>query len=139
MAWYKTTLPRSQVDGDKGKKVAEKLRGLEGAWRAQAHRELWLRDDSGSCSAGEQWDSSLGTIGAGNHFAEIQVVEESSLVDDNKIGLRQDDVVLLVHSGSRGYGGSILKKYTTDSHTSFQEDIGTAQSRRHLAQQRRAR
>ncbi|KAF1840857.1 release factor H-coupled R [Cucurbitaria berberidis CBS 394.84] len=121
MAWYKTTLPRSQVDGDKGRKVAEKLRGLEGAWRTQAQREVWLRNHDGSCSAGEQWDSALGTIGAGNHFAEIQVVEKSSLVEDNELGLRQDDVILLVHSGSRGYGGSILRKYTTDSHTSFEE------------------
>jgi RNA-splicing ligase RtcB len=121
MAWYKTTLSRSQVEGDKGKKVAEKLRGLEGAWRTQAYREAWLLDDEErSFSAGEKWDSALGTIGAGNHFAEIQVVEESSLVKiDN--GLRQDDVVLLVHSGSRGYGGSVLKKYTTETRTSFEE------------------
>jgi RNA-splicing ligase RtcB len=121
MAWYKTTLSRSQVDGDKGKKVAEKLRGLEGPWRTQVHREAWLGEQNGSCSAGEEWDKTLGTIGAGNHFAEIQVVEESSLNDRDKLSLRQDDVILLVHSGSRGYGGSILKKYTTDSHISFEE------------------
>jgi RNA-splicing ligase RtcB len=121
MAWYKTTLSRSQVDGDKGKKVAEKLRGLEGPWQTQAHREAWLQEKDGSCSAGEQWDKALGTIGAGNHFAEIQVVEESSLNDDDKLSLRQDDVILLVHSGSRGYGGSVLKKFTTDSHISFEE------------------
>ena len=119
MAWFKLTLPRSQVDGDKGKKVAEKLRGLEGPWRTQEHRELWLQDRDGSCSAGEQWDSSLGTIGAGNHFAEIQVVEESANISHK--GLRQGDVVLLVHSGSRGYGGSVLKKYTAESHTSLEE------------------
>jgi RNA-splicing ligase RtcB len=121
MAWYKTTLPRSQVDGDKGKKVAEKLRGLEGTWRTQKHREAWMQEEDGSCSAGEEWDKTLGTIGAGNHFAEIQIVEESSLAGDEKRGLRENDVVLLVHSGSRGYGGSILKKYTTDSHVSFEE------------------
>ncbi|KAF1939546.1 hypothetical protein EJ02DRAFT_456845 [Clathrospora elynae] len=122
MAWYKTTLSRSQVDGGKGKKVAEKLRGLEGAWRTQAYRESWLQDDQGhNCSAGEQWDSALGTIGAGNHFAELQVVEELSLTNDDGIGLRQDDVVLLVHSGSRGFGGSVLKKFTSDLRTSFEE------------------
>ncbi|KAF2833329.1 release factor H-coupled R [Ophiobolus disseminans] len=121
MAWYKTTLPRSQVDGDKGKKVAEKLRGLEGPWQTQAHREAWLQEMDRSCSAGEEWDKSLGTIGAGNHFAEIQVVEESSLNKDDKLNLQENDVVLLVHSGSRGYGGSVLKKYTTESNTSFEE------------------
>ncbi|CAG2181098.1 unnamed protein product, partial [Oppiella nova] len=97
MAWFQLSLSRSQVDGDKGKKVAEKLRGLEGPWRTKELRELWLQDKDGSCSAGEQWDSSLGTIGAGNHFAEIQVVENSASDLDN--GLREDDVVLLVHSG----------------------------------------
>ncbi|KAH7388711.1 tRNA-splicing ligase RtcB-domain-containing protein [Pyrenochaeta sp. MPI-SDFR-AT-0127] len=121
MAWYKTTLPRSQVDGDKGKKVAEKLRGLEGAWRTQAQREMWLQDGDNNCSAGEQWDASLGTIGAGNHFAEIQVVEQSALVKGNDLGLHQDDVILLVHSGSRGYGGSVLKKYVNESQVSFEE------------------
>ena len=65
MAWYKTTLSRSQVDGDKGKKVAEKLRGLEGPWRSQIDRESWLLDAEGSCAAGEEWDRALGTIGAG--------------------------------------------------------------------------
>jgi RNA-splicing ligase RtcB len=126
MAWYKTTLPRSQVDGDKGKKVAEKLRGLEGIWQTQAYRETWLMDEQErSYSVGQQWDVALGTIGAGNHFAEIQVVEESSLANiDN--GLHQDDVVLLVHSGSRGLGGSILKKYTTEMRTSFEEGSSDA-------------
>jgi RNA-splicing ligase RtcB len=126
MAWYKTTLSRSQLEGDKGKKAAEKLRGLEGPWRTQAHREAWLKEAHGSCSAGEEWDMSLGSIGAGNHFAEIQVVEASSLAGDSKTGLRPDDVVLLVHSGSRGFGGSILKRFTTESRTSFQEDTPDA-------------
>lgn len=121
MAWYKTSLSRNQVDGDKGKKVAASLRALEGPWQTQAHREAWLQHEKGSCSTGEKWDKSLGTIGAGNHFAEIQVVEESSLLQDEKLTLQENDVVLLVHSGSRGYGGSVLNKYTTDSHTSFPE------------------
>ncbi|KAH9865756.1 hypothetical protein J1614_009343 [Plenodomus biglobosus] len=120
MAWYKTTLPRSQVDGDKGKRVAEKLRGLEGQWKSPAHREAWLQNNHDSCAAGEQWDISLGTIGAGNHFVELQVVEESSMTNGHAT-LRQDDVVLLVHSGSRGYGSSILKKYTAGSQTSLED------------------
>ncbi|KAF2866801.1 tRNA-splicing ligase [Massariosphaeria phaeospora] len=120
MAWYHTKLSRSQVDGDKGKKIAEKLRGLEGSWRKQADREQWLLDRAGSCSAGEQWDSALGTIGAGNHFAEIQVVESSSIPPGSEVELKQDEVILLVHSGSRGYG-SILKKYTSGSHISLEE------------------
>ncbi|OAL50726.1 release factor H-coupled R [Pyrenochaeta sp. DS3sAY3a] len=121
MAWYKTSLPRSQVDGNKGKKVAEKLRGLEGPWRTQTHRELWLQDGAEQYSAGENWDRSLGTIGAGNHFAEIQIVEEFQN-EDTDPGLRQNDVVLLVHSGSRGYGGSVLTKFTAESNSSLEDD-----------------
>lgn len=74
-----TRLSPSQVKGDKGRKVAEKLRRLEGAWRTQKARETWLENDNeaANCSAGEERDTALGTIGAGNHFAELQVVEES--------------------------------------------------------------
>ncbi|KAF2120543.1 tRNA-splicing ligase [Lophiotrema nucula] len=124
MAWYKTRLSRSQVDGDKGKKVAEKLRGLEGPWRTQADRVQWLQDDNGTYTAGVKWDASLGTIGAGNHFAELQVVESSS----PEVGLQRDDVVLLVHSGSRGYGGSILKKFTAESQTSLEQGSDAMQT-----------
>jgi RNA-splicing ligase RtcB len=136
MAWYKLTVPRSQVDGDKGKKVAEKLHELEGPWGTQKLREMWLQDKEGSCSAGEQWDSSLGTIGAGNHFAEIQVVEESAISPNDQLGLHKDDVVLLVHSGSRGYGGSVLKKYTADSQISL--EIGSPEAIEYLKEHDKA-
>lgn len=115
MAWYRTTLSRNQVDGDRGRKVAERLRGLEGPWREREAREAWVGEGG---SAGEEWDKSLGTIGAGNHFAEIQVVERA----EEGLGMRGGEVVLLVHSGSRGYGGDILKRYTADGHVSLKED-----------------
>lgn len=121
MAWYKTKLSRNQVDGDKGKKIADKLRGLEGPWRTQADREQWLIDSTGSCSGGEAWDSFLGTIGAGNHSAELQIVEEVSISPDENGYLHQSDIILLVHSGSRGYGGSILRKHTTEGQISLEE------------------
>ncbi|MCJ1478637.1 hypothetical protein MMC13_007318 [Lambiella insularis] len=133
MAWYKTKLSATNVEGDKGKKVAEKLRGLEGEWRTQRDRTAWLTDENisngpetTSYSAGEQWDAALGTIGAGNHFAEIQVVEEvvggewqrgNSRAEHGM--LHEGEVVLLVHSGSRGYGGDILKRYTANDQTSM--------------------
>lgn len=119
MAWYKTKLSRAQVEGDKGRKIAEKLRGLEGPWRTQKTRETWLQTENGANgSAGEEWDTALGTVGAGNHFAEVQVVEESIMKDassgvsDSQHELHEGEVVLLVHSGSRGYGSSILRHFT---------------------------
>ena len=131
MAWYKTRLTPSHVECEKGRKLAEKLRGVEGPWRTQQNRLTWLTDSSKSDSptihsAGEEWDTSLGTIGAGNHFAEIQVVEEvldgnwksNSTLEPRQI-LKEGEVVLLVHSGSRGFGGDILKRYTSNDRTSM--------------------
>lgn len=50
-------------------------------------------------------DPSLGTPGAGNHFVELQVVDE--VLDRHaawQAGLRKDDVVVMIHSGSRDLG-----------------------------------
>src|SRR5436190_39684 len=59
------------------------------------------------------FDEALGTIGGGNHFAELQAVE--SVIDAptfRRLGLRWENLVVLVHSGSRGLGESILGNYT---------------------------
>ncbi|MBP2653466.1 MAG: ligase RtcB family protein [Firmicutes bacterium] len=51
----------------------------------------------------------LGTIGGGNHFAELQ--EAAAIFDKeefNKLGFDKNQVMLLVHSGSRSYGETIL-------------------------------
>jgi len=54
----------------------------------------------------------LGSIGAGNHFVEVQEVEE---VFDSKIakvfGLREGQVVVMIHTGSRGLGHKIASDY----------------------------
>ncbi|MBY6212308.1 RNA ligase RtcB family protein [Microbulbifer agarilyticus] len=58
------------------------------------------------------FDASLGTIGGGNHFAELQQLDEihdAEIV--SQIGLNKDSVCLLVHTGSRGFGGDILRKH----------------------------
>lgn len=50
-------------------------------------------------------DPCLGTPGAGNHFVELQVVAE--VLDRHaayRAGLRKDDVVVMIHSGSREVG-----------------------------------
>ena len=54
----------------------------------------------------------LGTLGAGNHFLEVQRVDR---VLDEKIakeyGMFKDQVVVMVHCGSRGYGHQICSDY----------------------------
>jgi release factor H-coupled RctB family protein len=57
-----------------------------------------------------EYDAAFGTIGGGNHFAELQVVDTvSDARDFKKLGLRKDQLLVLVHSGSGGLGDSILR------------------------------
>lgn len=54
----------------------------------------------------------LGTLGSGNHFIEIQKVEE--IFDQNAaktLGLFNDQVVIMIHCGSRGLGHQIAADY----------------------------
>lgn len=56
-------------------------------------------------------ERSLGSIGGGNHFAELQLLDES--YDDEAmvaLGIDRKHLLLLVHSGSRGLGESILRE-----------------------------
>jgi tRNA-splicing ligase RtcB (3'-phosphate/5'-hydroxy nucleic acid ligase) len=50
----------------------------------------------------------LGTLGSGNHFAEIQYVAE--IFDERvaeRFGLRRDQITVMIHSGSRGLGHQV--------------------------------
>jgi len=51
----------------------------------------------------------LGTLGAGNHYAEIQVVDE--IYDKfaaTKMGIEhKGQVCIMIHSGSRGFGHQV--------------------------------
>lgn len=50
----------------------------------------------------------LGTLGAGNHFIEVQYVEE--IFDSEAaraLGFRQGQVLVMIHTGSRGFGYQI--------------------------------
>ena len=61
-----------------------------------------------STRAHERGAGQLGTLGAGNHFIELQHVE--SVLDPvtaGVFGLREDQVTVLIHSGSRGLGHQV--------------------------------
>ncbi len=54
----------------------------------------------------------LGTLGAGNHFLEVQKVEK--IYDEklaNAFGIKENQVVVMVHSGSRGYGHQVCSDF----------------------------
>src|ERR1700744_580920 len=64
-----------------------------------------------------EFNSALGTIGGGNHFAELQAVE--AVLDANEfkqLRLAKQQLVLLVHSGSRGLGDAILRAHVDQYH-----------------------
>jgi len=57
----------------------------------------------------------IGTLGSGNHFLEVQYVErvfEPEIAQT--LGLYQDEVVVLIHSGSRGLGHQVCTDYLRD-------------------------
>ncbi|CDJ32797.1 uncharacterized protein EMH_0077800 [Eimeria mitis] len=50
----------------------------------------------------------MGTLGAGNHYCEVQVVDE--VYDEfaaDKMGLEKGQVCVMIHSGSRGLGHQV--------------------------------
>ncbi len=56
-------------------------------------------------------EHALGTIGGGNHFAELQQLDQC--FDDEALatlGIDRRQLLLLVHSGSRGLGEAILRE-----------------------------
>lgn len=91
-------------------KLASLLQGLDDPWPGDV--SLWLAK-YGIHRSSEFDTSSLGTVGAGNHFAEICNVER--IVDSaaaTSIRIYEESLYLLVHTGSRGLGASILASQT---------------------------
>lgn len=54
----------------------------------------------------------LGTLGSGNHFVEVETVEEVYDTDiAEKFGLSAGQIVVLIHCGSRGLGHQVATDY----------------------------
>ncbi len=57
----------------------------------------------------------LGTLGSGNHYLEIQVASDANIYDEKvarSLGIfGRDQVVIMVHCGSRGFGHQIATDY----------------------------
>ena len=56
-------------------------------------------------------DLAVGTIGGGNHFAELQTVDTVYRTDLLPSDFDENHLQLLVHSGSRGLGQQILQRH----------------------------
>ncbi|WP_372011511.1 RtcB family protein [Paenibacillus chitinolyticus] len=71
----------------------------------------------------------LGTLGGGNHFAEIQSVEiaEENRATAEAWGLFDGQVIVMIHSGSRAWGGSVSQLCGSDIKRMMRaEGMGTA-------------
>jgi tRNA-splicing ligase RtcB len=64
--------------------------------------------------ARERGTPQLGTLGSGNHFLEVQLVEEIHDAEAARVyGLAERQVVVLIHSGSRGLGHQVCTDYVS--------------------------
>jgi len=111
-----------KLSGKDQKKVLE-----EGAaWAVKAGygsaQDLETTEDGGclggadpeqvSARALERGKQQLGTLGSGNHFLEIETVEE--IFDETAarvFGLHKGQIVIMIHTGSRGLGYQICDDY----------------------------
>ena len=60
----------------------------------------------------ERGKSQLGTLGSGNHFLEVQVVDQVFLPDlAEELGLFEGQVGIMIHCGSRGFGYQVCDDY----------------------------
>jgi len=59
----------------------------------------------------------VGTLGSGNHYLEIQHITKDNIYDAKiakKFGLFEDQIVIMFHCGSRGFGHQIATDYISD-------------------------
>jgi release factor H-coupled RctB family protein len=102
MGLFKTDLVQRDI---KLNRWAELRFDLEYPWEGDVREVLAVSDLEST-----EFDGALGTLGGGNHFAELQMVEEVLNAREFKqAGLGKQQLVALVHSGSGGLGESFLR------------------------------
>ena len=96
MALFALDLPLRKLSAEK---AARRLRRLQEEWDGDAAA---LLEAAGLDP--ELFPGSVGTIGGGNHFCELQAVDETFVPGF----VEQGRAYLLVHSGSRAFGERVL-------------------------------
>jgi release factor H-coupled RctB family protein len=93
--------------------AAERLAALEGPSHDAEIAALPALAHAGLGSSA--FNSAIGTVGGGNHFCEVQAIDEVfDEAETEAAGLDRDRAFVLVHSGSRGLGYSILQQQLAD-------------------------
>ena len=91
--------------------------------KGYGRREDVAHTEAGGCLEGADPDlvsdrayqrgaGQCGTLGSGNHFIEVQVVDRVFDEDAAEVfGLAVGDVAVMIHSGSRGFGYQVCDEY----------------------------
>ena len=125
MALFTSRTPVRKLDIAR---AVKRLRGLEEPWDEDPEA---LLAEHGVLHRAHL--DALGTIGGGNHFAELQTVEERLDERASAALLGPDErVLLLVHSGSRGYGEQTMRAHT-DRSGAAPIEAGSERARAYLA------
>jgi tRNA-splicing ligase RtcB len=77
-------------------------------------RADWADPSKTSSKSVERGYNQIGTLGSGNHYLEIQVVKPENIFDERlakKWGLFPNQIVVMFHCGSRGYGHQLATDY----------------------------
>lgn len=116
MALWSTDMVAGKVAVDK---LEKRLGNIDGPLD-----ESWQTQIAEVAPAGVGFGAALGTIGGGNHFAELQRIEHIYDADAMAaLPLDTRQLLLLVHSGSRGLGRAILDEHVRKhSHDGLADD-----------------
>jgi len=108
----------------KGFGVAEDLEKCEEGGKMVGAEPKFVSERAKSRGLGQ-----LGTLGAGNHFLEIQRVDE---IYDEKVakvfGIKKGKILIMIHCGSRGLGHQVASDYVKK----FEEKYGFPEFDREL-------
>lgn len=78
-----------------------------------------------SARAKQRGGPQLGSLGAGNHFLEIQRVDKIYLPEVARVfGIeREDQVTVMIHTGSRGFGHQVCTDYLRILERAFRDEL----------------
>lgn len=128
MSFYQMDLPKTKWSGQK---LAQKIGSVDGPLGQE-----WDDEIAKLGLTTHPYAKSLGTIGGGNHFAEVQQVDTVYVSSEELAAkvpwLDQKKLQLLVHSGSRGLGEAILRAHV-DEHNHHGLEAGTDAARQYMA------
>ncbi len=99
--------------GGAGRMVAMGYGVADDPGQLEAHGGLFNADpEKVSKTARSRGRDQLGTMGAGNHFVEVQRVDEIFDAEAGRaLGLFKDQVTIMIHTGSRGLGHQVATDY----------------------------